>query len=524
MHNSVSAIEIIESIPKRFRAEKAVNFNAIIHLNLSGEFALLYTVAIENQTCDLQKGLHGKANCIVTSSIENYEALETGQLNPQEALLTGKVQVSDIAVMIQFVKCFKRYEAQQESEQNLFENIQQRIELEGPLKGVRIVDFTRLLPGPLATMFLAQQGAEVIKIEDPENPDYIRDFEPKVGNSSAFYLSLNANKKSFSINYLSEKGRQILLELIKTADVLVEQFRPSVMQKFGLDFETLKGINPKLIYVSITGYGSQSSLQNAAGHDLNFIAESGLPYISGSKPTLLGFQAADVAGGSYMAMNAITTALFQREKTGKGMFVNVSMSDSALPLMALPLALQQFKSENISAQNFELAGAVANYNIYECSDGNFVALAALEPKFWNNFCIAISKPEWKEKILSSGEKMNELKKELEQLFLSKTKAEWLNILVKADCCFSAVNSPKEVLESPYFKEQSMFIETEFSANNKLKILRHPLVFEQTDFSKKWNAPNLGEDSIALLQSLRVEKKEIQDLVTQGIVKQSQSNS
>lgn len=523
MCNSVLAIKIIESIPKRFRAEKAVNFNAIIQLNLSGVSVLNYTISIQNETCSLQKGLNENADCTVVSTIENYVALETGKLNPQEALLTGKVQVSDIAVMIQFIKCFKRYEEKQELEENLFTNIKERIELEGPLKGIRIIDFTRLLPGPLATMFLAQQGAEVIKIEDPESPDYIRDFEPKVENSSAFYFSLNANKKNLSINYLNEKGKQVLLKLIKTADVLVEQFRPLVMQKVGLDFETLIQLNPKLIYVSITGYGIQSQLRNAAGHDLNFIAESGLPFISGSKPTLLGFQAADVAGGSYMAMNAITTALYQREKTGKGSFVNVAMADSVLPLMALPLALQQFKTENISPQNFELAGSIANYNIYECADGNFVALAALEPKFWKNFCWAIGKPEWNDKILLTDKKMVDFKNELALLFLKRTKAEWTKILVEADCCFSSVNSSAEVLESPYFKNQNMFLDIEISTGKKIKVLRHPVMFEQSDFSKKWKAPDLGEDSVALLHDLKIDESEIKLLLAQGIVKQSPLN-
>lgn len=396
-------------------------------------------------------------------------------------------------------------------------SFKQREVIEGPLAGVKIIDFSRLLPGPIATMFLAQQGAEVIKIEAPNAPDYIRYFEPKVADQSAFYLSLNANKKSFAIDFLNEEGKKYLLQLVATADVLVEQFRPDVMKKFGLDYEFLKTIQPNLIYISITGYGANSSLKTAAGHDLNYIAESGLAFLNGSSPTLPGFQAADIAGGAYMAMNAITTALYQREKTGRGQHIQVAMADSTLPMMALPLALQQFKDEVIRLQNFELGGYLANYSIYCCADEKHIALAALEPKFWNNFCTAINKPEWEVRAFGNHQEVQSLKQDLTQLFLSKTQGEWLSILKNADCCISAINNIKEVLASPYFNGQKMFIEVEAEGNKNIKILRHPLQFYNSDFDKFWTAPNLGEDTATILSTLGLGEKEIEKLVLQGIV-------
>jgi crotonobetainyl-CoA:carnitine CoA-transferase CaiB-like acyl-CoA transferase/putative sterol carrier protein len=517
-----NAKEIIESIPHRFRKEKAANYSAIVHLDLSDNQPLQFTVTIQNGNCQLLQGLHEKADCTVKCTAENYVALETGKLNPQWALVSGKVKVSDVAVMIQFTKCFKRFEQgknyQSIATENTSLNYTKRIELNGPLKGVRIVDFTRLLPGPIATMFLAQQGAEVIKVEDPHSPDYIRNFEPQYEGNAAFYLALNACKKSLAINFLEAEGKEALLKLIERADILIEQFRPGVMQKFGLDYESLKKINPKLIYISITGYGVESSKKSEAGHDLNYIAACGLPYISGITPTLPGFQAADVAGGAYMAMNAATTALFQREKTGSGDYINVAMTDCILPLMALPLAAQQFSNSNINPQNFELAGSIANYNIYECADGKFVALAALEPKFWNNFCDAINKTEWKEKAVASTEEMQQLKADVSQLFLSRTQSEWLNFLKNVDCCISPINDVKEVLSSAYFNEQNMFIETTVASHLKLKILRHPLSFQHSDFSKFWNAPLLGEDTASILSTAGIEEKNIKELFAKGIVK------
>lgn len=517
----VTAKEIIESIPSRFRKEKCEGYNAVVHLNLSGAAPLQYTIRIAAQQCTVSVGLHFEPDCEVVASAENYAALETGTLNPQWALVSGKVKVSNVATMLRFTKCFRRFEKVHESklqhEEAKLKNVERPM-LAGPLSGVKIVDFTRLLPGPIATMFLAQQGAEVIKIEDPDNPDYIRSFEPQVAGVSAYYLSLNANKKSIAINFLTQEGRACLLKLIKTADVLVEQFRPGVMKKFGLDFETLSAINPQLIYVSITGYGATSFRAKAAGHDMNYIAESGLPFITGTKPTLPGFQAADVAGGAYMAMNAITTALFQRTKDGKGTYINVAMADCVLPLMVLPLAAQQLQQQPLTAENFELAGSIANYNIYQCADKKYIALGALEPKFWSAFCQMVHKPEWQEKIIASKEEVAILKQEVATLFYSKNRGEWLQIFAEADVCVSPLNDVSEVLQSPYFSQQKMFIETEITPDKKLQILRHPVEFGQSDFSKFWSAPTLGEDTAAVLSAIGVDEKNIKELAAKGIVK------
>ncbi|MCS6818616.1 MAG: CoA transferase, partial [Chitinophagales bacterium] len=248
------------------------------------------------------------------------------------------------------------------------------------------------------------------------------------------------------------------------------------------------------------------------------IAESGLVHMNGNTPTLPGFQAADVAGGAYMAMHAITTALFQREKTQKGCHINVAMTDAVLPLIALPLAAQQCIQETLKPGLFELGGSLPNYNIYRCADGKYIALGALEPKFWNNFCDAVHKQEWKKCIIGSQEEKTKVIQEVANLFLSKPRDLWLDLLKSTDCCISPVNNVQEVLSYDYYDEQNMFIENQIISCKTFKTLRHPVKFNDTESNSYWLAPYLGEDTASILSSLGYEEKNIKDFKSKGLVK------
>ncbi|MBS1611333.1 MAG: CoA transferase, partial [Bacteroidetes bacterium] len=450
-----TAKQILESIQQRFRPEKAQGYNTIFHFDITDSESLQYTVQISDAQCQVQQGLHGTADCVVTSSASTYIALETGAANPQMALMSGEVQVSNIAAMMQFSKCFRKLDVGSPMSDEK-KHAPSRPEKKGPLAGVRILDFTRLLPGPMATMFLADMGADVIKIEDPDNPDYIRDFEPRSNGMSILYLSLNRNKRSLALNYLSAEGKQTILDLAKTADVLVEQYRPGIMQQMGFGYEALKQINPRLIYVSITGYGQQSSMAMAAGHDLNYIAIAGALGITGTAggaPVVPGFQLADIAGGSYMAMNAVMAALYQREKTGKGEWVDVSMTDAALPLSALQFAYQQGTKQGIGRGEYELSGGLANYNVYKCADGKYIALGSLEPKFWNKFCARAGKPEWQTEFVKKGEALENLKRDVAVFFVTKTRSEWVEYFKQDDICLTVINELDELEHDPYLNER-----------------------------------------------------------------------
>ncbi len=506
---------IVTSIPQRFRSEKAEGVSMIFHFNIKGNNAFPFTIVIENGLCRLEKELVETPSCVVTASSENYVKLELGELNPQLALMTGKVKVSNIGEMLRFAKIFRKYEV---ATQSMVEKIIiQRKEKNGPLKGLKIIDFTRLLPGPLATMLMADMGADVIKVEDPESPDYIRSFPPFVENESAYYLSLNRSKRSLSINFTAQKGKEIIYQLVKNADVLFEQFRPGVMQSMGFGYETLKKINPRLIYVSVTGYGQDGPYAQQAGHDLNYIGYSGLLGVTGEEslpPVIPGGQVADVAGGAYLAMNAALTAIYTREKTGKGQQVDVAMLDCVMPITALYAAAYFATGTNPVRGGEALSGGIANYQVYECADGKYIALGALEPKFWEQFCELVQKPQWKNRILDTGEKMRDLKKEVADFMKSKTQQQWMDLSMNKDVCLTPVLAMSELENNPQIAHRKMIVKSE---SGKMKLMGVPLKFSETPAQPAWDAPALGEDTFQILQEIGFNEKAIQELKTQKII-------
>jgi crotonobetainyl-CoA:carnitine CoA-transferase CaiB-like acyl-CoA transferase/putative sterol carrier protein len=529
---AITAKQIITSIPFRFRSEKAQGLNTTFHFEISGDEQLQYTVAVSDGKCQLSEGLNGTPDCTVKTKSSLYVDLETGNANPQMALMMGRIKISNIAAMMQFAKCFRKFDANvdysalSKPQTSSIDSTAflSRPAKDGPLKGVKIIDFTRLLPGPLATMFLADMGADVIKVEDPDSPDYVRDFEPRVNGMSLFYLSLNRNKRSLAVNYLSAEGKQLIHNLVKDSDVFVEQFRPGVMREMGFGYDELSRINPKLIYVSITGYGQQSNMAMSAGHDLNYIAIAGALGITGNangEVTIPGFQLADIAGGSYMAMNAVTAALYQRERTGKGEWIDVAMTDAALPLSALQFAYHQGTKQSIGRGEFELSGGLANYNVYVCSDGKYVALGSLEPKFWNKFCNKVNRPDWTERFLTKGEELQSLKNEVKALFLTKTRDEWVSYFSADDICLTVVNDLEEIENDKYLNERKMFLENEHVSVGKYKTINQPLKFLASSFANNWSAPDLGDDTATVLNELKLSDSEIAQLKDKGIVKLKQ---
>jgi len=341
-----------------------------------------------------------------------------------------------------------------------------------PLQGYRILDFTKLLPGPLATLWMAQQGAEVIKVESPQSPDPVRFYSPMKNGVSVFYTILNTGKKSLSVDYRSNEGKESILKLIETADVVIEQFRPGVMQAFGLDYEAIKKRNPKIILVSITGYGQVGEMAAKPGHDINYLSYSGMldaQRDSSGNPIISAAQLADVAGGSMMALNATTSALLHRERTGEGQHVDVSMTHNISVLQIMRVA----EELETGTSNGYLSGRLASYNVYKCADGRHVALGALEPKFWQKFCNLMEHPEWGGRLLES-----ELIEEVAAQFATKTMQFWVDKLEKEDVCLSPVLTVQE------------------AAKHSLFMNGFPIVFGASELS---DAPKLGADNEALLK-------------------------
>jgi alpha-methylacyl-CoA racemase len=380
--------------------------------------------------------------------------------------------------------------------------------IEGPLTGIKILDFSRLLPGPMASMFLADMGAEVIRVEDPHHPDYIKEFLPKLADSSAYYYALNRNKQSLAVDYRTLRGKEIIHTLVEQADVVIEQFRPGTMKRYGLDYETLSKINSKLIYASITGFGQNSSKSQEAGHDLNYLAMAGL--LDGC--SIPKGQIADVAGGAYMTMNALLAALIQSSKSGQGQHLDIAMTDCILPIVTLPFAETQTRYS--TQDNFQLSGKLARYNIYQCADKKWIALAALEDKFWINFCKKIDHIEW---IPAGIEQQESIKQHLQNIFIQKTSQEWVDFFKGVDVCLNVVNELDDLAADEYLNEKKLFIDHKIDGQSFLSI-DLPVRFKSQEAKKNWVAPKLGEDTITILRGLSLSEDEILSLEKELTIK------
>lgn len=343
-----------------------------------------------------------------------------------------------------------------------------------PLEGFKIIDFTRLLPGPLATHLLAQMGAEIIKIESPKRMDYVREGIKKVEGVSHLFHQLNHNKQLKILDYNEEAGKNELLSLIKEADALIEQFRPGAMDAWGLGYEELKEINPKLVYVSVTGYGQSGTFKNEAGHDFNYLAQAGIMSMlkdEKGKPTVPDTQFADICG-SYTSVMALQAALLKRSQTGKGSFVDVALCDSVMPFLAVPYS---FHAAGLDYRLFNVINGklAVNYSAYQCADDKWLSVAALEMKFWNNICQEVGREDWKRK--HQMELMNHVfpRQEVIDLFKSKSRDEWAEFFKGKDVCIAPILELEELEDFPYHKENRSFEEIETEGGTQMKTIALP---------------------------------------------------
>lgn len=375
-----------------------------------------------------------------------------------------------------------------------------------PLQSIKVLDLTRLLPGPYCTMFLADFGAEVIKIEEPTLGDYAREEEPKNGTDSAIFTSLNRNKKSVTLNLKSEEGKELFLDLVKDADILVESFRPKVMDRLGLGYETLKELNPKLIYCAITGYGQTGPYANKPGHDLNYISYAGLLDLLGERnetPIAPPVQIADVGGGSLMAVIGILMALQARSHTGRGQFVDISMLDGAVSWLQTTLPNYLADQQLPNRGELPLSGEKACYAVYETNDGRFLAVGALEMKFWAEFCKAIEREDLIQSLHVPIEQQQEMKKEIAGIIKRKTLAEWTEVFDHYDACVSPVLNFEEMTDHPQIQNREMIQEIPGILG---KQIGNPIKLSDTPSTIYANAPKLGEHNQEILEKYGVKPK------------------
>lgn len=310
-----------------------------------------------------------------------------------------------------------------------------------PLQGIRILDLTRLLPGPLATQHLADYGAEVIKVEDTGAGDYARTMGAMGGDNSYFYQLVNRNKKSLRLDLKHPEGKALLLRLAKEADALVEGFRPGVMDKLGLGYATLAAVNPRLVYCSISGYGQTGPYAQRAGHDINYIGYAGvLEQIgrAGGAPALSNLQIGDLLGGTMAAAFGVLVALVDARATGQGRYVDVAMTDAVLAHAVFPLA-EVLANGRVRPRGEDLlTGGVPCYGVYETADGRHMAVGALEEKFWHLVCDTLGRPDLKQGHLASGEEGARVRDTLAAIFRSRPQAEWVALFDGVDCCVTPV--------------------------------------------------------------------------------------
>ena len=365
--------------------------------------------------------------------------------------------------------------------------------LKGSLEGIKVIDFSTLLPGPLASLFLSETGAEVIKIEKPGVGDEIRLSNPQWGEQSVSFSLLNRGKKSLSLDLKEPKNLKILIPILKEADIIIEQFRPGVMKRLGLDYESVKKINQDIIYVSITGYGQYGPKSMVAGHDLNYIGNAGLLSISMGRendtvvpPALV----ADIAGGSYPAVINILLALRKRDLNKEGSYIDLSMTENLFPFMFWGLGSGFAHNKWPGNSDGVLSGGSPRYNIYKTSDGSYVAAAPLEDRFWNKFCEAIELPKKFIKMQNDQEKVIQ---EIRKIIGQKEKNYWLDVFNKADCCCSIVKSIEEAINDNHFKVRKIF-ENKIINNlgEEIPALPIPVDMQFRKDQKRVSAPSLGD--------------------------------
>lgn len=330
-----------------------------------------------------------------------------------------------------------------------------------PLAGLRILDLTRLLPGPAATMHLADFGADVIKVEDTGEGDYLRGFPPQVNNGegtrvNAIFEAVNRGKRSIRIDLKSAAGRDVLLKLVDTADALVEGFRPGVMARLGLGWDVLHARNPKLVVCSLSGYGQNGPLAQAAGHDINYLATSGVldQIRAQGKPAIPNLQLGDLLGGALSALSTLLVALLGAQRTGIGRYVDVAMTDGLLAHHFFAHAQLDAGSTPIAERSL-LTGGAPCYRVYETADGAELSVGALEPKFWQAFCDAIGLPELKSNHWSLGEAPGsdaalQTAQRVAERLRSQPIAHWVGVFERVDACVAPVLEPAKALAQPQF--------------------------------------------------------------------------
>ena len=382
-----------------------------------------------------------------------------------------------------------------------------------PLDGIRVLDLSRLLPGPFCSLLLADYGADVIKVEDTGLGDYVRWSEPKVEGveptaAAARFLALNRGKRSIRLDLKSDEGRAAFLTLVESADVVLESFRPGVMDRLGVGHDVLLQRNPRVVVCAISGYGQTGPFRDRSGHDLNYLGRVGLLALSGDEPAPVqaAGQIADLGGGALMATFGILAALRERDRSGEGQVVDVSMADGALSWLAMDAA-RVLQGETLRRGGMELGGRFLCYRPYRCADG-WITVGALEPKFWQAFCAGVGREDLVPRQFDPPG--SEAHAEVEAIARSRTRAEWDAFATEHDCCVEPVLELDEALRSDLVRERGMVAELD-QHGVAVPLLAPPVKLSRTPAdANRGPAPALGEHTEEVLREAGIEPPAVAD--------------
>lgn len=390
----------------------------------------------------------------------------------------------------------------------------------GPLDGIRVLDLTRLLPGGYATLLLADLGADVVKVEEPGKGDYVRWTPPLVGEHSSAHIALNRNKRSVTLNLKSSEGRDLFIRLVERFDVVVESFRPGVMERLGAGYDTLRDANPRLVYCAITGYGQDGPRAMEAGHDANYIGYAGVLSITGEeggRPVIPGVQVGDLAGGAMAAVISIVAALLRRHSTGAGDFCDVSMMDGVVSWLSIHAGEYFATGTPPERERMHLSGAYPCYRVYPAADG-WLAVGALEPQFWTELCGAIDRPDLAGDAFATGDRRDDVIAELERLFATRSRSEWMKLFQGKDVCVAPVNDFSETFDDPQVHARGMVVDADVPGAGPFRYVGNPIKLRNARGRVlRLPPPAMGQHTEAVLSEVGVSSADLARLRSDGIV-------
>jgi len=396
--------------------------------------------------------------------------------------------------------------------------------MSGALDAIKVLDLSRLLPGGFCSLLLADHGADVLKVEDTGTGDYIRSAPPYYEGAddsakSALFLALNRNKRSIRVNLKQPEGRGVLLALVREHDVVLDSFRPGVLDRLGVGYDAMRAVNPRIILCAITGYGLNGPLRTRPGHDMNYLARAGLLGLTGEAdgaPVQAAGQIADIGGGAQMAAFGILAALRERDRSGEGQVVDISMTDGALSWLALVAAGYLANGELPKRGMLDLAGGLVCYRPYACADG-WVTLGAPEPKFWAAWCRGIEREDLIDKQFAKPG--SDTDAELETIFAGRTRAEWEAFAAEVECCLEPVLGLDEALDSELVRAREMVSELDQpGAQQPVRLLASPVKLSRTPADcNRLPGPALGEHTAQVLRAAGYDDEQIDALLRSGAV-------